>query len=343
MFFRQRIPSHTCKNSLEKSDGRAARRAGHGCVLTVSPFVLDVVTVCFMGLGWVCIGSSPLCASHVVAVSLHTSLLAMIGSNLSLVGSSVSLCVSVCNLFFMFFFMCFVMYRFMFLFMCIFMGLVSLRAVAVLLGQGARHKTICASALFEVHVCIRIVWFHYPGYPVEQSFFFPHFALVYIEIKLLFVLSEFPATSCHAFPGAMQGVKSTSRHQALNLIGLSWFAWKEGSCSLYRLLFIGDLAFGMIEIFATTPLNLFNQFLVLLLMSCSHIFYPNPKSIHRAFERHWHFETSSSHWLWWSYRGNRYCTSLHCCLAWVPLNQMASTSCAVGLVGCCETIALASD
>ena len=43
-----------------------------------------------------------------------------------------------------------------FLYMCIFMGLVSLRAVAVLLGQGAMYKTICASALFEVHVYIRI-------------------------------------------------------------------------------------------------------------------------------------------------------------------------------------------
>lgn len=48
-------------------------------------------------------------------------------------------------------------------------------------------------SLFEVHACISIICFHYPGYPVERSFFFRHFALVYIETKLLFVLSEFPA------------------------------------------------------------------------------------------------------------------------------------------------------
>ena len=184
-------------------------------------------------------------------------------------------------------------------------------------------------SLFEVHACISIICFHYPGYPVERSFFFRHFALVYIEIKLLFVLSEFPARmmeglnfddlsftmqllewSCHAFPGAMHpGVKSTSRHQALNLrISLSWFAWKEGFCNLYILLFKGDLAFGIIEIFANTPLNFLNQFLVLLLMSYSHTFSPHSKSIQRTFERH--FETSSSHWLWWRYRGSRYIATL---------------------------------
>ena len=152
--------------------------------------------------GWARIGSSCLCASLHVSLQNASRLVMywLLQPLWSRLAALWCLCASVCNLFFVFFFMCLVMYRFMFLFRCVswvffFAQLQCCLARAIGTKSSAvLLMSLTFSSLFEVHACISITCFHYPpGYPVERSFFFRHFALVYIETKLLFVLSEFPA------------------------------------------------------------------------------------------------------------------------------------------------------
>lgn len=145
----QRIPSHTCRTFSWKKLRVAplvARVTGMGIPCLGLSLMWSLCASWVRAWGWARIGSWCLCASLYVSLQ-NASLLAMywLQPLWSRLAALWYLCVSVCNLFFVFFFMCLVMYRFMF-----FLGVCSwvffFRAVAVLFGQGTRHKTMCGSA-----------------------------------------------------------------------------------------------------------------------------------------------------------------------------------------------------